>query len=121
MIAFLAESQARIAWCALAAAAFALVCLVAFQFMGNAVFIGMQPGADTAHWGLVINIWFTVFVGASLAALLLTAAAIAARHHRAQRKHRADLCSRCGYDLTGIPEPVCPECGTRFSAQAEPT
>lgn len=31
------------------------------------------------------------------------------------RKKRAYLCETCGYDLEGLPEPVCPECGTRVN------
>ena len=30
--------------------------------------------------------------------------------HRAKPGH----CSKCGYHLTGLPEPRCPECGTEF-------
>ncbi len=31
----------------------------------------------------------------------------------------ADLCRKCGYDLRGSPGPICPECGTERSRQAD--
>jgi hypothetical protein len=30
---------------------------------------------------------------------------------RRWRRRRASRCTRCGYPLTGLPEPRCPECG----------
>jgi hypothetical protein len=35
---------------------------------------------------------------------------------RRWRRRRAGRCTRCGYPLTGLPEPRCPECG-RATAQ----
>ena len=32
-----------------------------------------------------------------------------------KRGKRGYLCAKCGYDLEGVPEPVCPECGTRVN------
>ena len=34
---------------------------------------------------------------------------------RSRRKRKKlGLCVKCGYDLTGLPEPRCPECNTQF-------
>ena len=33
---------------------------------------------------------------------------------RRYRRRRKGLCVTCGYDLTGLPENRCPECGTEF-------
>jgi hypothetical protein len=35
------------------------------------------------------------------------------------RRHRYEsgYCQRCGYSLSGLPEPRCPECGTPFTTQ----
>lgn len=30
-------------------------------------------------------------------------------------RRRRGLCLRCGYNLTGLPQPRCPECGTEFT------
>jgi len=35
--------------------------------------------------------------------------------------HDPAVCSRCGYDLRGLPEPRCPECGTPFEPIHDPT
>ena len=34
---------------------------------------------------------------------------------RRWQRHRKGLCIRCGYDLTGLSESRCPECGTGFA------
>ncbi len=39
---------------------------------------------------------------------------LAGRQNLYWRRYLAGLCPRCEYSLAGLPEPRCPECGTRF-------
>jgi len=34
--------------------------------------------------------------------------------------HHSTHCRACGYNLTGLPEPRCPECGTEFDPATAP-
>jgi hypothetical protein len=36
---------------------------------------------------------------------------------RPSEQRRDTVCRKCGYNLTGLTEPRCPECGTPFDAQ----
>lgn len=37
-----------------------------------------------------------------------------------KRKHPTGRCHRCGYDIEGIDDPVCPECGASVAYRPEP-
>lgn len=37
-----------------------------------------------------------------------------------RRRHKHGVCTRCGYDLRGLPEPRCPECGLPFELSDGP-
>ncbi len=39
---------------------------------------------------------------------------------RRSRRHRAGYCKKCRYNLTGLTEPRCPECGTEFDPAPVP-
>jgi hypothetical protein len=57
------------------------------------------------RWG---KIWYYSYMGVSLLAILYLFEA------PLLLDRRAFTCKRCGYDLTGLSEPRCPECGTDF-------
>ncbi len=40
------------------------------------------------------------------------------RLHRRRKRRKVGRCVRCDYDLRGLPEPRCPECGTPFDETA---
>lgn len=48
-----------------------------------------------------------------LIATLFVATRVAVELHRGPIV-RPGVCTRCGYDLRGLPQPRCPECGTAF-------
>jgi len=60
-------------------------------------------------WGGGVPFW-------GPAALLLVCPAIALMSGpiRRRRRRKRGECVKCGYNLTGLPEPRCPECGTVF-------
>jgi hypothetical protein len=40
------------------------------------------------------------------------------RLHRRRKRRKIGRCAKCHYDLRGLPEPRCPECGTPFDETA---
>ncbi len=54
------------------------------------------------------------FVGAALAGCLACCWVVGEVFRRWRRPDRSGLCETCGYDLYGLPQPRCPECGTAF-------
>ena len=53
---------------------------------------------------------FALWTG-TMVSLLITTAFVA--------KFRRGHCHRCGYDLTGLTEPRCPECGQPFEPKGD--
>ena len=53
--------------------------------------------------------------------LLLTLSVIVVLRRQVKRARLQDagLCVRCGYNLTGLPEPRCPECGEAFERKGD--
>ena len=52
---------------------------------------------------------------------LLTLSVIVLLRRQVKRAHLQDagLCVKCRYNLTGLPEPRCPECGQPFEAKGD--
>lgn len=50
--------------------------------------------------------------------ILAFAALITPRWFRSYRRRRKGLCVNCGYNLTGLSEQRCPECGSQFDLNA---
>ena len=65
-------------------------------------------GRSSRMHRFILPMWFT--------SLLLVAYPIVAlvREIRRRRRRRRGFCRKCGYNLTGLSEPRCPECGTPF-------
>ncbi len=55
---------------------------------------------------VAIPLWFIVLTCGAYPFVVLVVAPI--RRHRRRKRNE---CIRCGYSLTGLPEPRCPECG----------
>jgi hypothetical protein len=86
------------------------------------------PSYLRPSWGLSIARYGRTRIGGTvsvpywvLAALLSISPAVTlARGYRRYRREGASRCLTCGYDLTGNVSGVCPECGTRISAESGP-
>jgi hypothetical protein len=66
---------------------------------------------------------FQIAFNVALAALVGLGLNFTIRHLRRVREVRARggrLCPECGFELTGLVEGACPECGRPFSIPAEP-
>ncbi len=61
------------------------------------------------HSGLIFPIWSALFLSVGIATLFIRGPV--RRHRRRRRNH----CLHCGYNLTGLSDPRCPECGRPFS------
>lgn len=62
-------------------------------------------------WGGGVPFWAPAVI-----LLICPAAAMLAGPLRRRKRRKRGQCLKCGYNLTGLPEPRCPECGTPFTA-----
>ncbi|MCA9311546.1 MAG: hypothetical protein KDA21_10100 [Phycisphaerales bacterium] len=86
-------------------------------------------GSGVVHTVLVVTFtWLacTTLAGGVRRSLFLSDL-VAARRRQARLARAAAyststrFCARCGYDLLGLPAPVCPECGLAFGPGTQPT
>ncbi len=59
----------------------------------------------TVHSGVLFPVWIAFLLSVSVTMILF----YGPLRRRRRRKH--NQCIQCGYSLTGLPEPRCPECG----------
>jgi hypothetical protein len=92
--------------------------IVAWTIADDICFLKSWQAKWTIHTGLRYKIteyriprWMPAAVSIVLAAYP-TLACIRGPVRR-WRWHRKGLCVKCGYNLTGLPEPRCPECGAK--------
>ena len=77
----------------------------------------LAVAATRANWcgealGIAFNCYTIVFVPLlALLAVTVIVLSVSGRHRPATP---SGFCVKCGYNLTGLPEPRCPECGTPF-------
>ena len=65
--------------------------------------------ANQEYRGLMIPYWALLPLFATYPAVVFIRGPL-----RRWRRRRRGLCLNCGYNLRGLPEPRCPECGTEF-------
>jgi hypothetical protein len=83
----------------------------AFDVLGLSYGRLLNPGSRRVYHAVSVPLWG--------AAILFGAPPIVSFLHGPLRRgyrRRRGLCVKCGYNLTGLPEPRCPECGTEFDS-----
>jgi hypothetical protein len=70
-----------------------------------------QAGTGVRAWSTTFSAWlgFPFLLLAAYPAIAFVRGPL-----RRHRRRAENLCAWCGYDLRGLPEARCPECGTRF-------
>lgn len=65
------------------------------------------------YWQIEVPLWMPSLAFATYPAFVFL---MRSRRRRSYRR-RHGLCIECGYNLTGLPEPRCPECGREFDRE----
>lgn len=93
-----------------------VIVLLCLNHVAFAIWATATPEATRRNWGRIAGLWF----GAAGVAVVLEVGAIVllTRLTTRSRVKAEYACEHCGYDLRGLREPVCPECGMEASAAA---
>ncbi|MCH7873068.1 MAG: hypothetical protein IID33_15335 [Planctomycetes bacterium] len=75
-------------------------------------FLGLQRSTFLRNWGFInyyVPFWMLFVLFSAHPTVTFTRASL-----RRRRLRRRGTCFNCNYNLTGLPEPRCPECGQPF-------
>ena len=81
-----------------------------FRFYRARFFMGPGRSYSRTVYTVFAPRWFVVSLLGAYPLIALSGSL--KRRWRNRRRRRRGLCLQCGYNLTGVPEPRCPECGT---------
>lgn len=85
------------------------------------MWLGPHNMAPNTWWYDSTAWWFTFQFGWFVAPLSLILALYFLPAYRRRRRRRLGLCAFCGYDLRGLVDPRCPECGQEFERPSPPS
>ena len=97
-------------------------CVITLAYGAFRVYFDASPGSALTHWATSLAFWNQWWIssglggggGIPLYALFLAVALPTLLVWRFVPKFPRGHCRSCGYNLKGLTEPRCPECGTGF-------
>jgi len=75
--------------------------------------VGPSPPWSFGNWKCDVSLWF-LFLFLAAYPLIVFAKVLMTR----RRRTRWGLCIKCGYNLAGLTQPRCPECGNAFELKS---
>ena len=87
------------------------LCGFVFPWQREKMASDCETANNDTYW-IVMPLWVPFVILAAYPTIALIRGLL-----RRRRRRKRGLCRSCGYDLTGLPEPKCPECGTAFDVQ----
>lgn len=74
-----------------------------------------KSASGLTNYYIRLSLWLPALIGIGLRFITLGVLRL-----RQQRRRKRGFCFNCGYNLTGLPQPRCPECGTMFDPGGRP-